>query len=280
LGEIMSRDLIDYFQEVGFGLHPNGKVALPDWVQRIKIDVGLSYTAVNSIEWIREDKNLLVIGFEPLPESVKRLRQWLSQQNDSVLLEKQLVILPVALGREVGSAKLTITAADSAASSLLTPKRMVQKGSLDVQVFTLAGLLRLLPLEVIERVDYLKLDCQGMDLQILKGGGGELSKIALITAEAENDQYVNSSNSLKEMINFMNSHGFIQVNPRSEIRRLVGALLSKFSFIRARQIRLPVRQSNVIASDALSVSVEDPTFVNRAYIKQVISGQITATQRD
>ena len=275
----MKTTLLDYLVETGLEPSEDGEIFLPGWALRVKIDVGLSYSAANAVAWIREDPNLIVLGFEPLPESCVRLRKWLSEQPDSANLSRQLVILPVALGREAGTSKLHITADDTASSSLLPPKNMGQQGTIEVQVFTIVDLLKLLPKERVSHIDYLKLDCQGMDLEILKGAGGELTKFALVTAEAEDDQYLNSTNSLRELVQFMETNGFVHLNSRSQVRVLVGRFLSKFKLVKALQIRLPVKPSKEVSSAKLSVSVEDPTFVNRAFLEQVMSGEITGSQK-
>jgi FkbM family methyltransferase len=275
----MKTALLDYLVETGLEPSENGEIFLPGWALRVKIDVGLSYSAANAVAWIREDPNLIVFGFEPLPESCARLRKWLSEQPDSANLSRQLVILPVALGREAGTAKLHITADDTASSSLLPPKNMGQQGTIEVQVFTIVDLLNALPQERVSHIDYLKLDCQGMDLEILKGAGEEIAKFAIVTAEAEDDQYFNSTNSLRDLVQFMASKGFVHLNPRSQVRVMIGRFLQKFQFVRALQIRLPVKPSKEVSTAQLSVSVEDPTFINRAFLEQVMSGEITGFQK-
>jgi len=277
----MSKSLIEHLREAGLEVK-NGEVVLPKWAKRVKVDVGLSYSAVNAVQWIREDPELLVFGFEPLPESCKILRSWIAEQEDSNFLSMQLVILPVALGKEGGIAQLHVTDADTASSSLLSPKKMRERDSISVQVFPLSDLLQALPWDEIKKVDYLKLDCQGLDLDILKAAvdGGWLKKrIALVTAEAEDEQYFGSQNSAGELIDLMKSQGFIHLNARSQVRVIVGKLLSRLSLIRALKIRFPVKQSKEAVSPNLSVVVEDPTFINRAFLERVRSGEISGFQR-
>lgn len=278
--QMVNKALIEHVRKAGLTLE-KGQIVLPDWVKRVKIDVGLSYSASNSIRWIREDPNLIVFGFEPIPESCAILRSWMSEQEDCDLLGRQLIILPVALGRETGISQLFITDADTASSSLLRPKKMDERGSITVQVFPLSDLLQILPWGTLEKVDYLKLDCQGLDLEILKatGEGGWLKKIAVVTAESEDGEYFGSSNSLRELTSFFKSHGFIHLNGRSYVRVIVGKLLSRLSFIRALRIRFPVRLSKEVDSPSLSLAVEDPTFVNRAFLGQVVSGEVSGFQR-
>jgi hypothetical protein len=189
------------------------------------------------------------------------------------------LILPVALGREGGIANLHITSADAASSSLLRPRKMEWTEYIPVEVFPIRDLLTAIPYDVIGRIDYLKLDCQGMDLEILRGAGDELKRIALITAEPEDDQYFSSSNSLRDLVSFMKSKGFIHINARSSLRVLVGEVLAKIRFFRIFKIRFPVRISREVSSKNLSILVEDPTFVNLTFQKEVMAGEITGFQR-
>ncbi len=276
----MDRSLIEFIQGSGLEVRGNGELEFPDWVKRIKFDVGLSYSASNSFVWIRQDPNLLVLGFEPLPESCKKLRNLISEQEDWERLQRQLIILPVALGQKAGKAQLYITAEDSASSSLLAPKEMEQRESITVPVFPLSEVMQVLPWETITRVDYIKLDCQGLDLEILKSAGGVwLQKVAIVTAESEDDQYIGSSNGLRDLVEYMRSNGFIYLNPRSTFRVYFGKLLSRLRIVRELRIRLPVRQAKEVASSKLSVVVEDPTFVNRAFLREVMDGEITGFQK-
>jgi hypothetical protein len=49
----------------------NGKIKIPDWCEKIRIDVGLSHNAPNSQNWLESIDNLLVIGVEPNKSSIK-----------------------------------------------------------------------------------------------------------------------------------------------------------------------------------------------------------------
>jgi FkbM family methyltransferase len=276
----MHESLTGYIQEAGLEIQAEGTVVFPGWVKRIKIDVGLSYSASNSIEWIREDPNLMVFGFEPHKESCEALRKLISKQGDSEALERQLVILPVALGSYVGTAQLHVTADDSASSSLLAPKRMAQLKSVTVPVFTLVDLLQSIPWNRFARIDYLKLDCQGLDLEILKSTGREwIKKIAIVTAEPEDEQYKNSTNGIRALKEFMKSSDFIYFNARSAIRVFLGRLLAKLTIVRALKIRLPVSRAREVASDRASLVVDDPTFINRSFLNEVMAGEITGFQK-
>lgn len=275
----MTFSLIHHLEEAGLRVRKNLELDLPEWVTRVKIDGGLSYSARNSVTWLREDPGLLVFGFEPLPESCTRLRKWLSDQPDAGDLVRRLIIAPVALGRESGKAVLHVTAGDTASSSLLNPKSLEQRAQIQVDVVSLTELLNAIPRDRFARIDYLKLDCQGMDLEILKGAGLDLARIALITAEAENDQYDRSNNSLRDLVSYMNANNFVHLNPRSQLRVELGKILSRLKFTRSLGIRLPVRPPREVASSRMSVYVDDPTFINRKFLKDVMSGKVTGFQQ-
>ena len=48
---------------------------IPDNIKNIKIDIGLSYNAPQSNNWLSNEENLLVFGFEPNPDSVQNILQ-------------------------------------------------------------------------------------------------------------------------------------------------------------------------------------------------------------
>jgi FkbM family methyltransferase len=273
------KSFVDYVIESGLEISQRGVLVLPSWVHRVKIDVGLSYSASNSIQWLRSDPNLLVLGFEPHPESRIRLRSHIASLADSTDLSRRLVVIPLALGSERGKANLHVTAQDYASSSLLAPKNYPTTGNVTVDVFRLSDVLKVIPFEKVGRVDYLKLDCQGMDLSILKGAGANLQRVALVTAEAENLEYLGPSNDIRSLVRFMQSQGFVWINKRSYIRIALGHLLSRTKFTRRMGIRLPVRVLPSVASSELNVIVEDPTFVNTRYAAEVSSGKISGFQQ-
>lgn len=275
----MGKTLLEHLIEKGINAQEDGTICLPDWAKRIKIDVGLSYTASNSVKWIREDSSLLVFGFEPLPESCHKLRLWIAAQEDSESLSTQLIVIQAAVGPEVGTSQLHVTEGDTASSSLLMPIGIRRRESIEVQVFPLNHLLRVIPCDRVKRIDYLKLDCQGMDAEILRGVGPELERIALVTAEAGENQYVHSSNSVKDLVQLMKSRGFIWLNPRSILRIMIGNFMSRFAAIRALRIRLPETLTSSLQAPGISVIVDDPTFVNLRYRSQVMSGEIAGFQK-
>ena len=83
-----------------------------------------------------------------------------------------------------------------------------------VPVYNLKDFFDLLSFDNIEYIDYIKIDVQGYDINVIKGAGHYLSeKVVYVTAEPETEQYFNShDNSTINMINYMTSIGFQHIN--------------------------------------------------------------------
>jgi FkbM family methyltransferase len=202
----------------GFELK-NGKIMIPSWVKHVKIDIGLSYSAPQSNVWLNSESDLLVFGFEPNSESCKMI---LSHNNKKLhtchgdVLENRFIksgqfkLLPVALSDSPSEMDLFITEQDVGCSSLFEPKQnflKIQK-KIKVPVFTLANFFELLPNNLI--IEYIKIDAQGSDLNIIKGGGKYISdRVIWVTLEPECSTYENiSENNVTNIVTYMKSIGF------------------------------------------------------------------------
>ena len=70
------------------------------------------------------------------------------------------------------------------------------------------------PWNRFEYIDYIKIDAQGSDLNILKGAGNYLEeKVVFITAEPDGYQYFGANDcNVQNLTKYMQSKNFIQVN--------------------------------------------------------------------
>lgn len=70
------------------------------------------------------------------------------------------------------------------------------------------------PWDRFEYIDYIKVDAQCADFDIIKSAGDCLKeRVVFITTEPENMQYVNcSSNSAENITNYLISQNFIRIN--------------------------------------------------------------------
>lgn len=196
---------------------------IPPFIKRIKIDVGLSYSAPQSEVWLSHDSDLFVFGFEPNPECIDSLRAGnitrrpghdkpLSNENS-----RRLALIPVALGNVSAPTELDFytMSKDCGTSSLFKPDTSSLGGIkeiIKVPVHNLSEFFDRFPWDRFAHIEYIKIDAQGADLDILKGAGKYLTDhVVYITAEPENSYYVGCNNSEKEINAFMSTIGFDRV---------------------------------------------------------------------
>ena len=209
----------------------NDKIDIPDWVTNIKIDIGLSFYAVHSQKWIENNSNLIVFGFEPNLEWVNFLTSPEDKRDIKLKdimpplkeieysnINKKMFVIPVALSDNVEPTNmdLYIPSASGDCGSLLKPNpvcigNVIKQYS--VPVFNLSNFFELLPLDNLKFIDYIKIDVQGMDINVIKGAGKYLSeKVVYLTAEPETHAYYgaenNSSNSITK---YMEEIGFERI---------------------------------------------------------------------
>jgi FkbM family methyltransferase len=213
--------LLEICKKAKIPFDTNNKIIIPSWVKHIKFDIGLSYSAPNSQTWIVHQPDTLVFGFEPNPSSVQRILSPNNYKNDVshgevldfAFVNYNFFLIPVALSNtSAESLPFYVTHIDEGCSSLLKPKEycIPIKEIISVPVFTLEDFFSLLPLDSIDYIEYIKIDVQGMDLNVIKGAGKYLTeKVVYVTAECESNQYETTFNNTPEYLTeYMNSIGF------------------------------------------------------------------------
>jgi len=279
-------DLSEILKLAGFKFEEDGLIHIPDRFQRVKIDVGLSLDAPNAVSWLRSDPNLLVLGFEANPKCIESVRKTIRQLDVGDDLANRLWLIPMALGEKTQTRKFYETI-NPGWSSFYKPRNFEVLRSYFIPVAALDDVLDLVKFPVlINYIDHLKTDCQGGDLDVIRGAVRNLHRTAIVTCESESNQYRSATNSEGDMRRFLNSLGFVQHNPRSIIRRVIGDLIlhSPFHELVARLIAT-IRTWNRSISisnnggDPFPINVEDPTFVNLRYSHLVADGVISAFQK-
>jgi FkbM family methyltransferase len=202
------------------------KVNLNESHKRVKIDIGLSYNAPHSQIWLDHDKDLVVFGFEPNPENINSLSSGnIIKKHPShgeplknEYLNSRFFLIPVALGNvnEVETLDFYCMERDSGTSSILKPDTQ-QLGAIkeivQVPVYSLKHFFDVFPWDKYEYIEYIKIDAQGYDLNILKGAQHYLKeKVVYITAEPECSTYNGSDNNTFENITkYLESQNFIRI---------------------------------------------------------------------
>lgn len=200
-------------------LREDGKIYIPPNIKHIKLDIGLSYSAPMSQYWLTHEDDLTVFGFEPNPAAIESILNGAIKQNPShgEPLEKRLIghsffLIPCALGLTTSKTiKFFITKNDCGCSSMFQPKDFEVEKIITVPIFSLSDFFDLFPFDTHPIIDYIKIDAQGADLDIVKSAGNYLQKhVIYLTLEPENTQYNGTQNSKIEIQRHMESIGFIE----------------------------------------------------------------------
>lgn len=197
----------------------DGKFALPEAIRHIRIDIGLSYSAPISQHWLSHNENLIVFGFEPNPESVASILRGAVKQDprhgeplDTCYIGKSFFLIPCALGNsERSTIPFYVTAGDCGCSSIYKPTAIMVQEIIEVPIFPLRDFFEQFPFDTHPIIEYIKIDAQGSDLDIVKSGGEYITRhVIFITLEAEDSAYVGTHNSLRAIDSYMASIGFIR----------------------------------------------------------------------
>lgn len=199
-------------------LRADGKIAIPESIRHVKLDIGLSYSAPMSQQWLLREENLMVFGFEPNPESVQSILRGATKRHpmhgdplEIRFIGTEFVLIPCALGiSESLTIPFYVTAADCGCSSLFKPKTLAIAEVIEVPVFPLAAFFEIFPFDTHSVIDYIKIDAQGADLDIVKSAGHYLAEhVIFITIEAEDNHYEGTMNGVDTINAYMHGIGFI-----------------------------------------------------------------------
>jgi FkbM family methyltransferase len=259
----------------------NGNIHLPSWCRSVKIDAGLSFNAKMSFEWLeRQPEDLVVFAFEPVQSNINQIQARMQSHPDPEWIYERLILLPLALGNEFCKREFFVTH-DTGQSSLLRPTKAEIELVEMVEVVTLQAFNSLISLQDMPYIDHLKTDCQGTDLDILRGAGPSIARYACITSESETANYEGSQNSLRHTRDYLSGFGFTQINSRNAIRILVGDFIKRFdglhTIVRAFYGK-NVGQKEIVRP-GLTIEVEDPTYINPDVLVNISDRTISVFQR-
>jgi FkbM family methyltransferase len=200
---------------------------IPENIKHINIDIGLSYNAPQSQIWLSNTPDLFVFGFEPNPECIESIRNGNIQKKrpfhgqpiQDNFLENNFCLIPVALGNipEPTETIFHQMANDCGTSSIFTPcdtsigpvKQMTT-----VPIYSLKHFFDVFPWDRFEYIEYIKIDAQGSDYDILVGAGDYLKeRVVYITAEPDYLSWSNCpQNNASNITHYLESQGFERIN--------------------------------------------------------------------
>lgn len=130
---------------------------------------------------------------------------------------RNYVVLPIAVAQHDGSAELQLNAYEQS-SSLLPADQAGVKSWITEQEFKVTGSVTVPTMRLdtfmneakIESVDYLKIDAQGLDLEVVRSAGDRLRDVAKVQLEATTVSYrqYEGAPGKSEVVEFMESKGF------------------------------------------------------------------------
>ena len=212
------------------GRYMTNDIVIPDYCTKLYIDIGLSSEAIQTSNWLENVPDAFCLGFEPSPEAYNRI--WSEWASDDRKLKKhnfnRLHIEPVALSNptEPTTALFHRPNIDVGCSSLLKPADVTNppfngiKESYEVKVITLQHFFdnNKFIMERFNRIEYMKIDAQGSDLNILKGSSSFIKEhVVWVTAEGDGNYYKEECSeenkcTRKNIVKFMEGLGFVEYN--------------------------------------------------------------------
>jgi FkbM family methyltransferase len=174
--------------------------------RRVWIDVG-AHEGELTFPFAAVDSSLLVYAFEPNLHAASRIMGRL----------RNYVVLPVAVSERDGSAVLQLNAYEPS-SSLLPADEAGVKSWISEAEFKVIGSTTVPTMRLdtfmngagIHSVDFLKIDAQGLDLEVVKSAGDRLRDVAKVQLEATTAAYrqYEGAPGKSAIVEYMQSKGF------------------------------------------------------------------------
>jgi FkbM family methyltransferase len=171
---------------------------------RCVLDVGANIGQYH--DFLREKVGFegAIISFEPVPRHVEILKT-------KAVSDKRWTIHGFALGQESGDSEIYVMEGgelSSFLSPLQTSPAMTVKNRVKVPIKTLDSVLDLVEKTCAIESTYLKVDTQGFDLNVLRGGSRALSRIPALQIEVSLLPIYEKMPSFRDVYDHLTSQGF------------------------------------------------------------------------
>tara|TARA_R110000751_G_scaffold169623_1_gene276231 strand:- start:3015 stop:3632 length:618 start_codon:yes stop_codon:yes gene_type:complete len=181
-------------------------------IKRLRIDIGLSYCAPHSQEWLQEADDIFVFGFEPVPENCKNVLE--------VIKSDRFHLYEYAVSSTNDDKTFNVTkhsdsiAKDRGQSGFYEPSNTCPFSvdfKIQVKCLTLNYFLSLLDWSRFDSIEFMKIDTQGHDLEIIKSAQEYIDKLPLIQLESStNGEYFGApkDHNPQSIFEFMSTKGY------------------------------------------------------------------------
>ncbi len=159
----------------------------------VAIDIGANIGTF-SILAAKQHPAVKVYAFEPFAENVTMLKKNVALNK----LEEQVAVFQSGIANKKGKRELSIDAENTGAHSLYGKGKKVS-----IAVTTLTEVFKK---QKIQACDFLKIDCEGAEFEILYSAERVLRKVRTITCEFH--EYFNTGN-VEELVKFLEKQGFV-----------------------------------------------------------------------
>ncbi|MEY4333577.1 MAG: hypothetical protein RLZZ196_2320, partial [Bacteroidota bacterium] len=184
---------------------------IPDGIKRVRIDVGMSSTGPHTCYWLRKYNDMAVIGFEPNPDNFKSLHDGHMYVENAYQLvdDKKIITKNNEVICNYADRNNCFIGFDYAADDVETPTQktfyctsilntgcsslykpidgrlngVTLEKEVNVTAIPLKMILDEFPYDRIPYIEYLKVDTQANDINVIKGCGEHLKKVCFVSCE-------------------------------------------------------------------------------------------------
>ena len=181
----------DLVQQIVIGLPPNG----------LFFDVGANVGLI-TFQVARRRPDVRIVAFEPYPVTIEG---W--KRNRRLTPSDRVTLEAVAVTDRIGSVDFWARPTDLGAGVVVPPGEGTNVPSTDLASYCAA--------HGIKRIDVLKVDVEGSELEVLEGASGLLSSgaVRVLLLEFNDDQLARRGTSRREMVSWLADHGMLPTSP-------------------------------------------------------------------
>jgi FkbM family methyltransferase len=171
------------------------------------IHIGAHY-GEEIVEYVNHGIKKLIF-FEPISNSLKILEENLSNYVDKT----NIVIFPYALGNDEREVEMYVSNRGGMCSSILKPKIVLtQYPEITFETKEVVKMIRLDDAEIkFNDFNFLNIDVQGYELEVLKGSENMLNNINYIYTEINREEVYENTPHVEKLDEFLDYYGFSRV---------------------------------------------------------------------